>query len=169
MRIISVRGPENERAERDLILEILGRDSNILIVDRKANRIMDCLHHIPEKETGSRMVLPGMEYAPPPARGGVSTKPLYDLDPNRVTPGVTTRPNGKRRLTVQAVDLIDECFLSMNDAVDAFLGPKLESYFARGFQTKTGSPFESPHRFFGPTSEQNPRRCSKTQKTGGSR
>lgn len=143
VRIVAFRGPENERVERDLILEILGRDSNILIVDRKANRIMDCLHHIPEKETGSRMVLPGMDYALPPARGGVSAKPLYDLDPNRVTPGITTRPDGKRRLTVQAAEHVDECFLSMNDAADAFFGPKLKSYLLEALRRKLAAPLKA--------------------------
>ena len=143
VRIITVRGPEDERAERDLILEILGRDSNILILDRKLNRIMDCLHHIPEKAIGSRVVLPGLDYLPPPARSGVTTKSLYDLDVNRFAPGITTRPDGRRRLTIEAVASPDECFSSMNEAVDAFFRPKLESYLVEGFRRKLAAPLKA--------------------------
>lgn len=143
VRIITVRGPEDERAERDLILEILGRDSNILIVDRKLNRIMDCLHHISEKAIGSRVVLPGLDYLPPPARSGVLTKSLYDLDVNRFAPGITTRPDGKRRLTIEAMASLDERFSSMNEAVDAFFRPKLESYLVEGFRRKLAAPLKA--------------------------
>jgi predicted ribosome quality control (RQC) complex YloA/Tae2 family protein len=143
VRIITVRGPEDERVERDLILEILGRDSNILILDRKLNRIMDCLHHIPEKAIGSRVVLPGLDYLPPPARSGVPTKSLYDLDVKRLAPGITTRPDGRRRLTIEAMASLDECFSSMNEAVDAFFGPKLESYLVEGFRRKLAAPLKA--------------------------
>ncbi len=143
VRIITVRGPEDERAERDLILEILGRDSNIVIVDRKSNRIMDGLHHIPEKGIGSRAVLPGLDYFAPPARSGVPTKSLYDLDVKRLAPGITTRPDGRRRLTIEAVASRDECFSSMNEAVDAFFRPKLESYLLEGFRRKLAAPLKA--------------------------
>ncbi len=56
--MIAERGPRHDRSERWLILELLGRDSNIILVDGSTGRIMDCLHHLPEKESGSRIVLP---------------------------------------------------------------------------------------------------------------
>jgi predicted ribosome quality control (RQC) complex YloA/Tae2 family protein len=143
VRIITVRGPDNERQGRDLVLELLGRDSNILLVDRHANRIMDCLHHIPEKETGRRVVLPGLDYAPPPAKSGAQKTSLYDLDANRLSPGIRKRPDGKRLLTVEAAASLDECFGSMNEAVDAFFGPKLESYLLEGFRRKLTGPLKT--------------------------
>ncbi|MGO9567473.1 MAG: NFACT family protein [Desulfomonilaceae bacterium] len=143
VRIITVRGPENERVERDFILELLGRDSNMLIVDRKPNRIMDCLHHIPGKESGSRVVLPGLDYFPPPARSSVRTKSFHDLDVNKFVPGITTRPDGRRRITIEADASLDECFSSMNEAVDAFFGSKLESYLLEGFRRKLAAPLKA--------------------------
>ena len=45
--IATTRGPSDAADERDLILELLGRDSNLVLVDRSSNKIMDCLHRIP--------------------------------------------------------------------------------------------------------------------------
>jgi predicted ribosome quality control (RQC) complex YloA/Tae2 family protein len=53
---------------RHLILELLGRDSNILLVDGFSHLLMDCLHQIPATERATRAVMPGMEYVPPPRR-----------------------------------------------------------------------------------------------------
>ncbi len=53
-------------AERNLVLELLGRDSNILLVDANTNLIMDSLRHIPHKDFGNRAVMPGIEYQNPP-------------------------------------------------------------------------------------------------------
>jgi predicted ribosome quality control (RQC) complex YloA/Tae2 family protein len=142
IKIITVRGPEDERAERDLVLELLGRDSNILLVDRQSKKIMDCLHHIPEKEAGRRMVLPGLDYSSPPVRTDLPTKALYDLDANKLTPGITKRPDGKKHLTVEAVASRDECFPLMNDAADSFFGPKLESHLLAGFRRKLAAPLK---------------------------
>jgi predicted ribosome quality control (RQC) complex YloA/Tae2 family protein len=143
VRIITVRGSENERQERDLVLELLGRDSNILLVDRHANKIMDCLHHIPEKEVGRRTVLPGLAYAPPPPRAGRETASLYDLHANDIIPGITRRPKGKSRLTLEAAASLDECFSSMNEAADAFFGSKLESYLLESFRRELAGPLKA--------------------------
>jgi predicted ribosome quality control (RQC) complex YloA/Tae2 family protein len=143
VRIMTVRGPETERVERDLVVELLGRDSNIMLLDRKSNKIMDCLHRIPEKETGSRVVTPGMDYVPPPVRRNSSAKPLHDLHADRVTPGIATRPDGRRCLTTEAVPLADECFPSMNDAAEAFFGPKLGSYLLEGFRRRLAIPLKA--------------------------
>ncbi|MGB6067145.1 MAG: NFACT family protein [Desulfomonilaceae bacterium] len=143
VRILTVRGPEHEQTERDLILELLGRDSNILLVDRISNRIMDCLHHIPEKEAGSRAVLPGLGYSPPPLRMDITVKSLCDMDADMIAPGITTAPGGKARLTVEATASRARCFTSMNEAADALFRPRLESHLLEGLRRKLAAPLKA--------------------------
>jgi predicted ribosome quality control (RQC) complex YloA/Tae2 family protein len=122
VHIIAARGREPDRREMDLVLELLGRDSNIILVDRRTNIILECLHRIPEKETGFRPVLPGSEYEPPPRRdrGQIVSESLS------VTPGLSIGSDGKKRLSLKATELQDEQFPSMNLAADAYYSPKLE-------------------------------------------
>lgn len=138
LTILAVRGPADEKTHRKLIIELLGRDSNIILVDAESGLIMDCLHHIPEKEGGSRIVLPGVRYSPPPARdpaasaaGRASTGP--------VSPGIAILPNGRKKITLVAVPG-EEVFLSVNDAADALYGEKLKSILFEGFRREIASP-----------------------------
>ncbi len=55
-----------EGSTLSLILELLGRDSNIILVDKDSGRILDSLLHIPLKETTTRVILPGELYSIPP-------------------------------------------------------------------------------------------------------
>lgn len=74
-RILEISGAENDRIARIktsrganitiLILELLGRDSNIVLIDERGT-ILDCLHYIPEKDLENRIMLPGKVYEPPP-------------------------------------------------------------------------------------------------------
>lgn len=141
VRIEAVRGPEGARSPRDLVLELLGRDSNIVLVDHPSSRIMDCLHHIPEKETGSRVVLPGYEYHPPPKHGRPSIG-LHDLvgQGRQILPGIATSSDGKRFLTVTVDASQDQTFPTMNEAVDAFFSPKLRSALLESLRRQVAAP-----------------------------
>ncbi len=79
-RIISIEVPKNDRVivikcvrgqneaaeKRLLILEILGRDSNVILVRDLDGSIMECLHRIYSKEEHNRSVIPGVVYQYPP-------------------------------------------------------------------------------------------------------
>ncbi len=123
IRIIGTRGPEGERTEKELILELLGRDSNILLIDALSHTILDCLHRIPQKETGSRIVIPGEEYVPPPPRVGVQAPRTHPPEGRDLVPAIGKGPKGKKRLVLGAVSGEDEVFPSMNAAADAFFRP----------------------------------------------
>ncbi|MGC8659438.1 MAG: NFACT family protein, partial [Desulfomonilaceae bacterium] len=85
------RAPDS-MTKMTLILELLGRDSNIIIIDTDKKIIMDSLHHIPDKHSNNRIVIRGVEYVPPPPnprllvpagesdRGATVAKPLSSLD-----------------------------------------------------------------------------------------
>ncbi|MDM5198810.1 NFACT RNA binding domain-containing protein [Fictibacillus enclensis] len=54
-------------AYKTLIIEIMGRHSNIILVDDKTGLISDCIKHIPPSLNRYRTLLPGQKYiAPPP-------------------------------------------------------------------------------------------------------
>ena len=82
-RIIDIRQPNFERIveiiiehrnemgdieEKRLITEIMGRHSNIILVD-KDGRVLDSIKRVPSDVSSVREVLPGREYFYPPAEG----------------------------------------------------------------------------------------------------
>jgi predicted ribosome quality control (RQC) complex YloA/Tae2 family protein len=132
----------------DLVLELLGRDSNILLVDRVSNRIMDCLHQIPRKETASRVVLPGAQYFSPPKRTAMAPTPGYDPNATSIMPGIRTETTGKRRLVLDAGPE-DQTFPTMNEAVEAFFRPRLESLLLEAARRQAASPLKARIRSLG--------------------
>jgi predicted ribosome quality control (RQC) complex YloA/Tae2 family protein len=59
---------------KKLIVEIMGRHSNIILVDKERNMILDSIKHIPPALSRHRTVLPGHEYVAPPEQH--KTNPL---------------------------------------------------------------------------------------------
>ena len=56
-----------DRVERRLILEAMGRHSNLILLDGEG-RIMDCLRRVDSDMSARRQVLPGLFYRLPPAQ-----------------------------------------------------------------------------------------------------
>lgn len=52
-----------------LIVEIMGRHSNIILIDPAKNLILDGIHHVTPAVSQYRTVLPGREYISPPEQG----------------------------------------------------------------------------------------------------
>ena len=59
-------------ASKQLIIEIMGRHSNIVLVDKKTNKIIDCIKRVSGEINRHREVLPGKHYILPPEQGKVS-------------------------------------------------------------------------------------------------
>jgi predicted ribosome quality control (RQC) complex YloA/Tae2 family protein len=57
---------------KQLIIEIMGRHSNIILVDKKTNTIIDSIKHLPPSVNRHRTVLPGYEYIAPPSHGKIN-------------------------------------------------------------------------------------------------
>jgi predicted ribosome quality control (RQC) complex YloA/Tae2 family protein len=77
MIIIETKG-RNEIGDlsvKQLIIEIMGRHSNIILVDKESNTIIDSIKHLPPSINRHRTVLPGYEYIAPPSQG--KTNPLF--------------------------------------------------------------------------------------------
>lgn len=63
---------------RLLTIEIMGRHSNIILIDKANNKIIDSLKHLPPSINSYRTVLPGQDYIAPPEQN--KTNPLLVSD-----------------------------------------------------------------------------------------
>lgn len=66
--IIESKNEIGDPVVRKLIIEVMGRHSNLLLIDQANNRIIDSLKHLPPSVNSYRTVLPGQEYIAPPAQ-----------------------------------------------------------------------------------------------------
>lgn len=57
-----------EKTVKDIYVEIMGRHSNIILVQRNENRIVDAAKRIPISVSRVRQILPGQDYHLPPAQ-----------------------------------------------------------------------------------------------------
>lgn len=49
-----------------LIVELMGRHSNIILINKESNKILDCIKHIGMSQNSYRTLLPGADYILPP-------------------------------------------------------------------------------------------------------
>lgn len=62
-----------------LIIEIMGKHSNIILVDEK-NKILDSIKHVTHETSSVREVLPGKEYSVPPSQGKLNPEQLNESE-----------------------------------------------------------------------------------------
>lgn len=74
-----VRGHGDSQEKRALILELIGRDSNIILLRRDDSFIMECLQRIYPKRDDYRSVIPGVLYRYPPANPVSWIKPDHKV------------------------------------------------------------------------------------------
>ena len=84
---------------RRLVLEIMGRHSNLLLLDENG-RIVEATRHVNPEMSRVRQIQPGMTYLPPPAQdkldpGTVTGEMLYERIAGDFPDGVTERTFGK--------------------------------------------------------------------------
>ncbi|MBB6443778.1 Rqc2 family fibronectin-binding protein [Bacillus benzoevorans] len=63
---IKGRNEIGDTSYKKLIVEIMGRHSNIILLDQSRNMILDCIKHVSFAINSYRAVLPGQEYIFPP-------------------------------------------------------------------------------------------------------
>ncbi|UCZ51792.1 NFACT family protein [Bacillus shivajii] len=68
---------------KKLIIELMGRHSNILLVDTEKNIILDSIKHIPPSLSAFRTVLPGQPYKEPPHQDKVNPLSVNEDDVKR--------------------------------------------------------------------------------------
>ncbi len=73
---MEIIGEMGDREQRRLVLEIMGKHSNLMLLGGDG-RILESAHHVNAEMSRVRQVMPGLAYAPPPAQDR--------LDPAEVT------------------------------------------------------------------------------------
>ncbi|MDR4937228.1 NFACT RNA binding domain-containing protein [Rossellomorea marisflavi] len=70
MIILEVKGRNDigDVSYKQLIIEVMGRHSNIILVDKSRNMILDSIKHLSPSVNSHRTVLPGNEYIFPPSQ-----------------------------------------------------------------------------------------------------
>ncbi|MCR2804906.1 Rqc2 family fibronectin-binding protein [Paenibacillus soyae] len=66
---------------KTIVIEIMGRHSNIILLDQASGTIHDGIHHVTPAISSYRIVMPGSAYTPPPDQG--KTDPLDVKDEER--------------------------------------------------------------------------------------
>ncbi|MBS4217808.1 NFACT family protein [Bacillus sp. FJAT-49711] len=68
--IFELRGRDElgDESYKQLIVEIMGRHSNIILVDKEKEKIIDSIKHIPAALNSYRTILPGSTFISPPAQ-----------------------------------------------------------------------------------------------------
>jgi len=68
--ILDVKGRNElgDLSQKQLMIEIMGRHSNIILVDQERNMILDSIKHVSYAVNSHRAILPGQEYKLPPAQ-----------------------------------------------------------------------------------------------------
>ncbi|MFZ3587983.1 Rqc2 family fibronectin-binding protein [Bacillus sp. DJP31] len=71
-RIISIetrgRNELGDETVKQLIIEIMGKHSNIVLIDKERNIILDSIKHVPPVVNRHRTILPGYDYVSPPSQ-----------------------------------------------------------------------------------------------------
>ncbi|WP_044642523.1 Rqc2 family fibronectin-binding protein [Risungbinella massiliensis] len=65
---IQTRNELGDDVTRQLIVETMGRHSNIILIDTESQKILDSIHRIPYAISQVRQVLPGLNYQFPPSQ-----------------------------------------------------------------------------------------------------
>ncbi|MED4124508.1 NFACT RNA binding domain-containing protein [Halalkalibacterium halodurans] len=66
---VKTRDEIGDTSYKTLVIEIMGRHSNMILVDPKTNVILDSIKHVSLAQSSVRPVLPGQPYTRPPAQG----------------------------------------------------------------------------------------------------
>jgi len=94
-KILSVTQPSLERiiqidiqsfdelgilSTKELIIEVMGRHSNIILIDKESQKIVDSVKRVPFSVSSVRQVLPGLIYSLPPAQDKINPLNLNKVD-----------------------------------------------------------------------------------------
>ncbi|MRH42201.1 DUF814 domain-containing protein [Aquibacillus halophilus] len=63
-----------DETKKTLIIEVMGKHSNILLIDKEKGHILDSIKHVPPTQNRFRTIMPGQGYKLPPDQG--KTNPL---------------------------------------------------------------------------------------------
>lgn len=77
---ISSRDELGEFTEKRLIVEIMGKHSNIILIEKNSSKIIDSVKRVPEHVSRVRQIYPGLIYDNPPIGDKVNPLELSEVD-----------------------------------------------------------------------------------------
>ncbi|AXH98650.1 fibronectin/fibrinogen-binding protein [Sporosarcina sp. PTS2304] len=77
---VQARNELGDQIERQLVVEIMGRHSNLILLDASRDLIIDSMKHLPPSVNSYRTILPGQPYIPAPAQDKVDPFSTNDED-----------------------------------------------------------------------------------------
>lgn len=111
-----------DQVRRTLAVEIMGRHSNIMLIDED-NRILDAVKHIDESMSAVRQVFPGMRYELPPAQDKLN---ILEVSPNELTQKILSHETG----------LLDKAILNSIQGVSPIICREIAQLVCRNTDTK---------------------------------
>ncbi|MBX0356507.1 NFACT family protein [Halobacillus sp. Nhm2S1] len=76
---IRTRNEVGDETMKTLIIEVMGKHSNILLVDEDEGHMLDSIKHLPPSQNRHRTIMPGQPYKLPPEQGKINP---VDLEPD---------------------------------------------------------------------------------------
>jgi len=77
---IRQRDEIGDMSRKLLIVELMGRHSNIILVDPATNTVLDGIHHVTPALSSYRIVMPGASYTPPPEQNKTNLTGMSDAE-----------------------------------------------------------------------------------------
>lgn len=92
---IEARDEYGRRSIKDLVVEIMGKHSNMVLLDSDTSMIIDCAKHITSRVNRYREVLPGRQYILPPPQQKADLSRIADLSTDDVLAALTSTGSGR--------------------------------------------------------------------------
>ncbi|MCI1857655.1 MAG: NFACT family protein [Sporolactobacillus sp.] len=77
---LRARNEFGDAVQKQLIIELMGRRSNVILIDKTSGRIIDCMKHLTSAVNRYRTVLPGETYVAPPSQGKMNPLAMTSTD-----------------------------------------------------------------------------------------
>ncbi|MHA6251354.1 Rqc2 family fibronectin-binding protein [Oceanobacillus sp. CAU 1775] len=100
-----------DESEKKLIIELMGRHSNVVLVNKENEKIIDSMKHVPISQNRFRTILPGHDYIKPPEQ-------------NKMNPLETSGEELVRRLDFNA-GKIDQQLVQQLDGYSPFIAKEI--------------------------------------------
>src|SRR5690625_3556294 len=76
----NARNEIGDAITKTLVVELMGKHSNILLLNENKEKIINCMKHVPPSQNRFRTLLPGADYKLPPAQNKFNLLELDEFD-----------------------------------------------------------------------------------------
>src|SRR5690625_3782846 len=76
----NARNEIGDAITKTLVVELMGKHSNILLLNENKEKIINCMKHVPPSQNRFRTLLPGADYKLPPSQNKLNLLELDEID-----------------------------------------------------------------------------------------